>query len=106
MKIQDERQLLGAAIRDVGGRRVGRVVAVQCAPDPYTAAWLVLRLRGRRRRCRAIPGSALRWLGQDGLCVPFRRDLVANSPALVYDGVEKPDIPDELADFYAGALAS
>jgi len=56
VKIQGESQVLGLPASDCDGRRLGRIVAVDCAPqDSYTAVWFVLRLRGWRRGLRAVP---------------------------------------------------
>ena len=62
MKIQGESQVLGLPVSNRDGRRLGRIVAVDCAPqDSYTAVWFVLRLRGWRRGLRAVPAEHARW---------------------------------------------
>jgi membrane-associated protein len=74
VKIQGESQVLGQPIRDSDGRRFGRIMAVDCSPeDPYTAALFMLRLRGLRRRLRAVPAQQARWHAAGGLQVPLRR---------------------------------
>jgi len=82
VKIQGENQLLGLPVADCNGRRLGRILAVDCAPeDSYTAVWFVLRLRGWRRGLRAVPAERARWSAERGLDVPVRREAVLASPA-------------------------
>jgi hypothetical protein len=105
VKIQGEACVLGTAVRDGEGRRLGRVVAVDCAPDPYTVAWFVLRLPGWRRQLRAVPAFGASWLAQGVLCVPYRRELVADSPVLHEDGADLGLLRNELEAFYATVVA-
>jgi hypothetical protein len=87
VKIQSESQLLQLAVADADCRCLGRVVAVDCSPDPHTAAWFVLRLPGWPRRLRAVlaqhaqaPAPACR--------VPYHRAQVLASPALTADRLD------------------
>jgi hypothetical protein len=82
LKVQGEAQLLNVPVADSGGRRLGRVVAVHCSPDPYTAAWLIVRLRGLRRQLRAVPARDSHCTPTGELMVPYRRADVYASPAL------------------------
>jgi len=82
VKVQGEAQLLHVPVADSGGRRLGRVVAVDCSPDPYSAAWLVLRLRGLRRQLRAVPAREANFPPIGELAVPYSRAVVRASPAL------------------------
>jgi hypothetical protein len=82
VKIQNEKQVLDAAVRDCQGRRLGRVAAVDCAPDLYTAAWMLLRLPGWRRRWRAMPASGAGWRAGEPVSVAYRREVVLQSPTL------------------------
>jgi hypothetical protein len=83
VKIQGESQVFGQPIRDIDGRRFGRIVAVDCSPeDPYTATLFMVRLRGLRRRLRAVPAQQAQWHAAGGLQVPLRRDVLLGSPDL------------------------
>ena len=101
MKIQGENQVLGMPVSDTDGRRLGRVVALDCAPDPYTAAWFVLRLRGWRRRLRAVPAQHAQWGCGVELRVPYRRDQVLASPALAAEQRDAAGSHREVEAFYA-----
>ena len=105
MKIQSDTQLLGVRVRGLDGHRLGRVVAVFCAPDPYTPAWFVLRVRGgpgrRSRRWRAVPAGQAHWSGDEELLVPYRRDQVRRSPALPRVGPPNSGQRESLEAFYA-----
>jgi hypothetical protein len=82
VKIQGESQVLGLPIADRDGRRLGRIVAVDCAPqDPYTAMWFVVRIGGWRHGLRAVPAEHAAWYAGGGLDVPVRREVVLASPA-------------------------
>jgi hypothetical protein len=80
VKLQGKEQVLGRLVRDSDGRRLGRVVGVRCAPDPYTAAGFLVALTGCRRRLRAVPAAAAQWGELGALGVPYRRDQILQSP--------------------------
>jgi hypothetical protein len=82
VKIQGESQVLGMPVVDVEGRRLGRIAVVDCAPDPYTAVWFVLRLHGWRHQLRAVPAQHAQWGTGADLQVPYRREQVYASPVL------------------------
>jgi hypothetical protein len=109
VKIQGEAQVVGRLVRDCDGRSLGRVVAVECAPDPYTATWFVLRLPGWRRQLRAVPASRAAWHGAGTLSVPCPRAVVVQSPPLSRDelrsGLVRGDLEAHfLASGVGGAL--
>lgn len=85
MKIQGEAQLIDVGVRDRNRRSVGRVVAVVCGPDPYTARWLVMRLRWRRTR-RAVPAEGAAWCTGGDIQLPYTRSVIIASPAVVTGG--------------------
>ena len=104
MKIQGSEQVLGQLVRDTDGRRLGRVVGVQCAPDPYTVVWFLVALTGWRRRLRAVPAAAARWDKHSALHVPYRRDQILQSPAPAADHPVGADfVRDDLRAYYAAA---
>jgi hypothetical protein len=106
VKIQGEGQVLGLPVADVDGRRLGRIVAVDCAPqDSYMAVWFVLRLRGWRRALRAVPAQRARWYTGGGLEVPVRREVVFASPALAAAALDTRS-RIAVADYYLHALVS
>lgn len=105
MKIQGEKQILHCTVRDSRGRRLGRVVSLDCAPDPYTARWLVLRLPGWREQLRAVPAAQAEWQAGGPLTVPYRRDDVARSAPLARDGLRSAVVHGGLEAFHA-ALGS
>jgi hypothetical protein len=103
VKVQGREQVLGQPVRDSDGRRLGRVVGVQCAPDPYTVVWFLVALTGWRRRVRAVPAAAARWSEYGAVDVPFRRDQVLQSPAPAADHPVGADfVRDDLQAYYAG----
>lgn len=115
VKIQGETQVLGVPLCDAAGRRIGRVVAVACAPDPYSAAWFVVRLRGWHRQVRAVPAGRAEWTGSGALGVPYRRADVLASPVLPGRVLVSPGRPGRVLDdaarrrletFYVPARAS
>lgn len=84
MKIQNTTQVVDRPLVDIGGRRIGTVVALHCAPDPYTAAWALVRLPGLRRQLRGVPMSGARWATRDAIAVDVPRErVVAAEPASV-----------------------
>jgi hypothetical protein len=104
VKVQGREQVLGKLVRDSDGRRLGRVVGVQCAPDPYTVVWFLVALTGWRRSLRAVPAAAARWGELGALRVPYRRDQVLRSPAPAADHPVGADfVRDELRAYYAAA---
>ena len=80
VKIQGEAQVIGLPVRDAMMRPVGRLVAVVCDGDPYTANWFVLRLRWWRG-LRAVPARTAHWTAT-GLQVPFTRVAIRDSSVL------------------------
>lgn len=105
VKIQSETQVLGRPVRDGQGRRLGRVVAVDCAPDPYTAAWFLLHLSGWRRQLRAVPACSASWDKHGALAVPYPRQVVEQSPQRSRDGQGAAFVAGELEAFYAAVAA-
>jgi hypothetical protein len=98
VKIQGKDQLRGMVATDERGRRLGRVVAVGCGDDPYTAEWFALRLRGWRRRVRAVPAGCAHWSAHGsggGVQVPYSQAQILTSPALSPEHV---DDSDDLCD--------
>jgi hypothetical protein len=63
------------------GRRVGRVVAVACGPDPYTLSRVAIRLRGLQRGIRLVPASHASWHDTDALVLPYPAALIRHAPA-------------------------
>lgn len=108
VKIQGREQVLGQLVYGSNGRRLGHVAAVQCAPDPYTVAWLVIqmsgalpaRVAGRRRRLRAVPGATARWGEDSGVSVPYQRDQVLNSPPLAPNDFSASGLAAQALDDY------
>ncbi len=101
MKIQGSEQVAGRLVRDGDGRRLGRVVGVECAPDLYTVAWFLVALTGpRRKRLRAVPARAARWDERGVLHVPLRRGQVLRSPLLACAGEGGANLIDEEVDAY------
>jgi hypothetical protein len=105
VKIQGEKQVLDCAVRDGEGRRLDRVVRVERAPDPYTAAGLLLRLPGWRRRLRAVPASGAGWQAGGPLSGPYRRTTVLQSPPPSKDAQRSGFVRRELDAFYQAAGA-
>jgi hypothetical protein len=103
VRIQGERQVLDWPVRDGAGRRLGRVVGVECDPDPYTAAWLLLRLPGWPRRLRAVPASGANWQPGGPLSVAYRREVVLASPAPSRHAQRTGFVGRELEQFYRSA---
>jgi len=101
VKIQDASQVLGIPVADVDGRRLGRIVAVDCTPEPYTAAWFVLRLRGWRLRLRAVLAHDVDWSIGPGLRVPYRRAQILASPTTPGDGLQDLARRGAIEAFYA-----
>jgi hypothetical protein len=93
--------VLGLPVADMEGRHLGRVVAVDCAPDPYSVAWFVVRLWGWRRHVRAVPARRAVWLPLGGLGVPYLRPDVLASPALSEDGLHDLACRRAIEAFYA-----
>jgi len=107
VKIQGESQVLDRPVVDAGGRGLGRVIAVKCAPeDPYTVEWFVLRLRGWRRGRRAVPAARADWRAGGGLRVSFARDVVLASPALPSPGLDSAGSRAAVQAFYAPVSAA
>jgi hypothetical protein len=106
VKIQGETQLLHRPVIDVRGRRLGRVLWVNCAPDSYTAAWLVLRVPGWPRRLRAVPADRAQWSGGHALQVPYARHQVLASPPLEADPCGGHYVLGLAEAFYVSAHAS
>lgn len=109
VKIQGREQVLGALAFDSDGRRVGRVFAVHCAPDPYTAVWFVVqvtgmvpgRVAGRRRRLRAVPAEAAKWAEGGGVWMPYEREQILRSPPLEAGDLTGASLaPNVLHDYY------
>jgi hypothetical protein len=105
VKIQGDSQVLDLPVVDVEGRRVGRVAAVDCAPDPYTAVWFVLRLHGWRRQLRAVPAQHAQWGTGAELQVPYRREQGYASPVLSEARVGTAGSDADPAVFYASVPA-
>ncbi len=101
MKIQDASQVLGMPVADVEGRGLGRVVAVDCTSDPYTAAWFVVGLGGWRLRLRAVPAEDADWSNGAGLRVPYRRAQIFASPTPSEDGAQNLACRRAIEAFYA-----
>ena len=103
MKIQWESHLLGMPVVDADGRRLGRVAAGYCTPDPYLVVWFVLRLPGVRRRWRPVPAEGARGNtgAVTGLWVPYRREQVLASPVVDLDSLGTARCRSEVEAFYA-----
>jgi hypothetical protein len=88
---------------DEDGRRLGRLVAAYCAPDPYTVVWLVLRLPGVRRRWRAVPAELTQCntASEISLQVPYRREQVLASPVVDEDSLDTSRCRGEVEAFYS-----
>jgi len=101
VKIQDASQVLGMPVADLDGRRLGRIVAVDCTSDPYTAAWFVVRLVGWQHRLRAVPAHNADWSTGAGIHVPYRRAQILASPTPSKDGVHDLACRRAIEAFYA-----
>ena len=101
MKIQGESQVLGMPVADVDDRRLGHIVAVDCTPDPYNAAWFVVRLHGWRRGLRAVPAHDADWSTGAGLRVSYRRAQILASPTPSKDGAQDLACRRAIEAFYA-----
>jgi len=101
VKIQGESQVLGMPVADVDDRRLGHIVAVDCTPDPYNAAWFVVRLHGWRLRLRAVPAHDADWSTGAGLRVPYRRAQILASPTPSKDGAQDLACRRAIEAFYA-----
>jgi len=101
VKIQGSEQVAGRLVRDGDGRRLGRVIGIECAPDPYTVAWLLVALTGPgRKRLRAVPARAARSDDRGVVYVPFRRGQVLRSPVPARPGPGRADFVDDEVDAY------
>jgi hypothetical protein len=100
VKIQSAAQLLGVSPSDVAGRRLGRIAAVLCAPDPYSTAWSVVRVFGWRR-LRAVPAAEAEWEARGGVVVPYRRAQLRRSPCLPPAAAAATSVPGDVERFYA-----
>jgi hypothetical protein len=101
VKIQSVGHLIGRPASSQDGHQLGRIVAVDCAPDdPYDAMWFVIR-RGRlRAHLRAVPTEEASW-GSDGLVVAFTRGMVMHSPALDGHGLSDAGARTAATAYYA-----
>jgi hypothetical protein len=75
--------VLGLRVVDADGYSLGRVATAYCSPDPLRVVWLVVRVPGLRRRCRAVLASGACWHDEAHtvLRVSHRRAQVLSSPA-------------------------
>lgn len=103
MRIQEQTRLLGVAVVDEDGRRLGRVAAAYCSPDLGAVVWFVLRLPGFRRRWRAVPARGAHWNNAAGmsLWVPYRRERVLASPVVDEDSLDTARGRGDVEAFYA-----
>jgi len=83
VKIQGSSQVLGQPVITTDGRRTGIVIRMRRRDDdPYTVTWMLIRLRGIRRRLRAVPAADATVLPYRGVRVPYdRHQIIASPPA-------------------------
>lgn len=99
MKLQGEEQVLGQALHDLIGRRIGRITAVTWAEDRWTAGWFTVRLPGVGRRARAVPAGRAS-CGGGGLAVPYSPLQVRRSPAIESPLPTATGLAREVARYY------
>ncbi len=90
MRIEPGTPVLGLRVVDPDGRRLGRLAAAYCTPDPLTAVWLVVRLPGVPRRWRAVPARDAVWHdpAQTTVRVAYPRPRVLASPPVDEDRMD------------------
>jgi hypothetical protein len=92
----------------VDDARIGVVYAVLREKDSHTPMWLLVQLRGLRRRLRAVPATRVFWRPPGRMVVPYQAETVAASPRATGDSLQDADWYQGVAAFYEhqGAAAS
>lgn len=84
--------------------RIGVVYAVQRERDSHAPVWLLVQLRGLRRRRRVVPANRVFWRPPGRMVVPYPAETVAASPPATADSLHDPDWYQQVAAFYETSL--
>ena len=93
---------LGLRLIDTDGRPLGRVAAAYCSPHPLRVVWLVVRVPGLRRRCRAVPATSACWHdhARTALRVGHSRAQVLSSPVADVESLDTMHGRARFEEFY------